>query len=476
MQPGERISIIFRLFLPLILLVFLRTSPVPAAIQRDLTQARIAQEEGYPQAAADALRRVAAREPWRTNLWERIGQAEYAAGQNAEAESALQNALEAGTLSAEGRFLLGEIQLKLGNPAAAEKTWQDLLHDSGPSARVYERLVDLQRSQGDDAAVVTTLRAWHRSSAVDARAAFLLGLYLSAVQPEEALPYLLESVQRDAGYSEAVQSMRKGLALATNTDQPAYGWLMIGRSLGSIGQWRLAETAFKRSTDLAPGYAEAWAFLGEARVQNGATGKAELDRARALAPQSTVVNALYAFTLRRQAKYQDALVYLQAVAAQEPEEPIWQVEMGNTQVAMGDLSAARASYERAVALAPKNTVYHQALARFSVQYTVDIRGLGLPAARQAVLLSPNDPAALDTMGWTLANLGDAASAERFLQRALEHDPAHASANLHLGQLYLQQQRPAEAYFYLRQAASPGSEESASSIARRLLQRYYGEGG
>jgi predicted Zn-dependent protease len=307
----------------------------------------------------------------------------------------------------------------------------------------------------------------------------MLGLHLAVTAPKEAETILIDAANRDPSYSAAVQSLRGSLALFASTEHPAYGWLMIGRSLGAIDQWALAEEAFHQSTGLSPEYAEAWAFLSEARAHNGGSGRPEMERALQLSPGSPLVNALNAIALRRQAHYAEALEFLKDVALQEPEEPFWLVEIANTLVAQGDLMAALGYFQRAAALDDENTIYWQALAMFSVDYNVDIRGVGLPAARQAVMLAPEDPSALDVMGWALANLDDSITGERFLQQALALDPAHPLANLHLAQIYLRRQQNREAYLYLKQAAgqSGSAGPSAAAVAetaRRLLKQYFGE--
>jgi tetratricopeptide (TPR) repeat protein len=129
-----------------------------------------------------------------------------------------------------------------------------------------------------------------------------------------------------------------------------------------------------------------------------------------------------------------------------------------------------------VNLEPNNAFAWRTLARFSIDYNSDIRGLGLPAARQALLLVPEDPAALDLLGLAFFQLGDTISAERFLQRAIEKDATFAEAYLHLGQLYIQQQESLLARDYLRQALVLAQEKPVGEMARRLLQQYFQEGG
>jgi tetratricopeptide (TPR) repeat protein len=481
MQPGGKLIYFLKICLPLILLIWLDAFPVPRAVQDSLREARIAHQDDHPKIVAGALRQVLLYEPWRKPAWEQVGRAELAAGRVEEAIQALRQAEEAGVLTPEGLYQLGEAYASRGDLQSAKETWLVLVRLPGSEnvelkSRAFEQIAQVQREAGDIPAAIATLRDWRSLEPANAKVLFLLGLHLSVIDPRESLPLLLEAARLDPAYTPAAQALRRGFGLATTNEDPGYAWLMIGRALGSAEQWDLAAKAFRQSVEVAPQYAEAWAFLGEARSHLGENGKVELDRALELNPNSTLVRALLALYYRRSGDPAQALVYLEEVARQEPEEPVWQVELGNTQVETGDLIAAREYYEQAIQLSPNTGLYWLDLARFSIQYDVDIRGLGLPAARQAVTLAPDDPAALDTMGWAMMALSDYASAERFLHQALEKDDTYPLALLHLGQLYLQQQNPERAYAYLKRAASSDTQGSVALIARRLLQQYYGEGG
>jgi tetratricopeptide (TPR) repeat protein len=474
MQPGSRISLFLKISLPLLILLLLNVLPGARLVTGSLREAALARQAGKPLAEADALRKAYEREPWRKNLLERLGSAEWSAGRAREAAQALQDAADTNAISLDGRYLLGQAYELLGDGVSAEAAWSGMLRAGGPSARAYERLAVLYRAQGDLPAAVEVLSAWRAWDPQDPRAAYLLGLDLLVSQPDAALPLLVEAAQKEPAYTPTVQILRGGISLAGQSTDPAYSWLVIGRALGSAAQWDLAQQAIQQSLTAAPQYAEAWAFLGEAKVHLGQDGWPDLEKATKIAPDSPVVRALTSLYWRRQGNYDRALTDLQVIADQEPEEPVWQVEMGNTLAEKGDLDAARACFEKATQLAPQRSIYWQYLAAFSAQYNVSIRDLGLPAARKAVLLDPNDPGALDAMGLTMMSLGDLASAERFLQRAIQKDGAHVMASLHLGQLYLQQADIARARPYLQRASSLAGDSQAGEIARRLLKQYFGE--
>lgn len=479
MHPGERLSFLVFILAPAVILISLNAYPASIGLRSGIESANVARSNARYQEEADNLRQVLAREPWRVWLWEQIGFAEVKAARFPQAVEAFLYAEAADALSLDGLYQLGEVFLQQDAREAAEETWRKLLQrgeniPGDVAAKTYERLAQLQRSRGDFSAAVDTLRAWKTTDPNNARAAFLLGLHLTVLSPDEAVRLLVDASSQDPFFTPTVQIIRRGISAAGESDDLAYGWVMIGRALGSAGQWDFAIEAFQQAVEASPQYAEAWAFLGEARHQIGQNGKIDLDRAAALDPESVVVRALMAMHYRREGNYDRALENLQAIAVREPEEPMWEVELGNTRAEEGNLPVALEHFQKAVHLAPDLSIYWQYLARFCVTYNMSIQAVGLPAARQAVILSPNDPGALDLMGWTMVTLQDYASAERFLQQAVKKDASHKQALLHLGQLYLQQQEPGRAYPYLKKALLLGGDDPAGAVARRLLLQYYGE--
>ncbi|MBI4927724.1 MAG: tetratricopeptide repeat protein, partial [Anaerolineae bacterium] len=246
----------------------------------------------------------------------------------------------------------------------------------------------------------------------------------------------------------------------------------VGRVLASFNEWELAAEAFHQSILSRPDYGEAWAYLSEARQHIGQDGSADLERALALAPDSLAVMTLASLYWQRQGDYDQAIAYLNAAVAVDPGNPVLQVELGRTFAEKGDLAAAQGYYQKAIELDPHESAYWRSLAEFALSKQIQIRELALPAARQAVLLAPADPAALDVMGQALLMLDDSLTAERFLRRALQADPKYAAAHLHLGQVYLLQGDRLHARQELDQAIALAPGSTTAAIADRLLQRYF----
>jgi tetratricopeptide (TPR) repeat protein len=230
-----------------------------------------------------------------------------------------------------------------------------------------------------------------------------------------------------------------------------------------------------RAETLNPSYAEAWAFSSEARQQLKQDGLPDLEQALALSPKSAALQALAGLYYRRKGDSQQALQHFMAAAEAEPQRGIWQVEIGSSYADLHNTQKGLEYYQKATGLEPENASIWRLVAQYCLIHDLSVREAGLPAARQAAALAPEDPASADLMGQVMLALGDQASAERFLQQSLEKNADYPAAYLHLGQLYLQQNRLDLAEYSLARAARHVGEDAESILlAQRLLARYFGQ--
>jgi len=98
-----------------------------------------------------------------------------------------------------------------------------------------------------------------------------------------------------------------------------------------------------------------------------------------------------------------------------------------------------------------------------------LRQVALPAARQLLLLTPADPAALDLMGQALIALEDPLNAERFFRRAIQSNSSYAPARLHLAEVYLLRGATTAARQELDMTITLAPGSSEAEYAQRLLQ-------
>lgn len=458
----------FRRSLILLLLLTLILAPRPLAGLLDMLSADRLDAAHDFAAAASVYASAAERLPWLPSLWERAGRAAFFSGDPDSAVLYLERANERGALSAWGWTYLGGAYLELGEAGLADAALRHAL----PLAEALQKFAEAARSRGDFSGAVD---AWRRSIDYGLNEAlnhYQLGLLLAATRPEEALPDLMQAARLDPALAAPVQSLRTAINTALGSDDPAYRFLFVGRALAALGEWDLAEEAFRNAIDANLRYAEAWAWLAEARQQRSLDGGPQLHRALTLNPDLAVVQGLYGLYLQRQGQLEEARIAFLKAAAREPGEASWQLALGSLSEQSGDLVAALGYLNRAVALAPASAPAWQALASFSLRNSTDLSGSGLQAARRLVELAPDDWRSLDLAGQILMETGDTAGAEALLKKALELATEQAGPALHLALLYLQAGDRAAAHSYLSLARTFDPQGPIGERAERLLQQYF----
>jgi tetratricopeptide (TPR) repeat protein len=111
------------------------------------------------------------------------------------------------------------------------------------------------------------------------------------------------------------------------------------------------------------------------------------------------------------------------------------------------------------------------LASYCLVYNNQLETEGLAAARQAVVLAPEDPTALDLLGQILVELGDNYSADRFFWRAIQSNPGYAPVYLHRGVMYLNIGDREKAYEALHRVLDLAADQLEGQQAQRLLGKY-----
>ncbi len=476
MQPLTNYRLLLRLLMPMILIPLFGLAPRPHKLSALIKQVEIGVSAGNFTQAAHNLAAIAEIAPAYTGLWEQAGFAALRSGNYQGAADYFDQAQQQRSLSRAGQEALAEAYLHLGQGERAESIWSELVQTGSGTADVHKQLLSVHLSRKDFTAAIDDLRhlvALHPDQA-DYR--YNLGLLLSTQQPDIAMPYLSQAAELDPSYRRQVEVISKGILRGQQEGDESYALVESGRSLASLGDWELAATAFEGATVLRSDYADAWAFLGEARQHftesDTATGGLdELQQAIALAPTSLTANTLMALYWQRQSEFDLALEHLQTMRKEYPSNPAITAEVGSTLAMQGELSAALDAYQQAVELSSEDPFYLSQLANFCVQYEYLAREVGLPAARKAILQSPNDPYIVDTMGQVLFLLGDVNTAERYFYQALARNPDYPSAHIHMGLSKILQGESTAAHQHWDYVISldPGSADAVQ--ANRLISTY-----
>jgi len=418
--------------------------------------------------AAEHYQAAAQRIPWRADVYELAGHHFYYAEEYEKADSAYQTALKKNALSPEGWVAWGDVTYLRGDAKRAAEIWEQGIEQQNPSDKLYSRLAQTYQDDKEYSKAAQYLKRYVDVHLDDASARYRLGLLLTLSNPDEALSELLNASQLDPQFDPAVQTLRTALNLSTVSDSPSDGQVLIGRGLGLVNEWELALVAFEQAIKLDEKNAEAWAWLGEAKQQTGQNeASTYLDRALELGPNSSIVHGLRGLYFQRVGNHYEGLIEFQEAAKFDPENPSWYVSIGQELAGTGDLIRAIQAYQYAISLAPDDASYYLALAELCAQNNANVRDVGIPAAQKAVRLEPDNPHALDTLGWLSVLDERYYEAELFLQQALNRDPQLASAHYHLALMYLQLDDFDSMYPQLIAARDLGSTE-----AEALLQQYF----
>jgi tetratricopeptide (TPR) repeat protein len=465
------IALVSRILLPLVFVLILDLSPLPDRVSRAAREAYAAASQDQPVYEVDHLGELVEFYPWRFDLWERLGIRAVDARQPEKAILALQQAGSEASLSNNGWLAMGDAYYQQGEYQLAAATWEALKGVSGPSTELFQRLESAYRAEGSTEGMRSLLQAWAEWSPADAQVVYRWGLWLAADQPAAGLNVLLKAAQLDPKLYPKVRILQAGINAAIASDDLAYNLLMAGRAMISLDEWEAAEAAFQKAVRINSSYADAWAFLSEARQHLGQDGLPALNQALALDPTSLLVQAVQAMYWQERGNLEKAEVILKKIAALEPENGVWQISLGSLEAQKGDLLAALAYYQKAVQVDEGNPVYWRELASFCVNFEVQVSEVGLPAARQAVALAGDDASNLDVLGQALAGVQDLESAQRFYQRAIQQDSQYAPAYLHLGLVYLTQGEQEQAVELLKEAVRLAPAQPAGEQAQRILERY-----
>jgi tetratricopeptide (TPR) repeat protein len=246
----------------------------------------------------------------------------------------------------------------------------------------------------------------------------------------------------------------------------------LGQALGAIQEWPLAIDALQLATQQDPNYTEAWAYLGEAQQQTGGNGLESLETALSLESQSYSANLLMALYQRRNGEPGEALDHLLIAEQQDPNNLLLKEDIGTTYAEAGQVEEGLSYLEETAEAHPEQSLAWQILARLSINFDVKVTNVGLPAARQAVLLAEDDPTALLLLGRAYFQNGNISMAERFFSEASILEPLSAEPRYYLGLLYLNQGDHPAAEDHLSQAFQLDPTGIIGLQAQKILEQYF----
>lgn len=463
-------SVSLRLTILAILLLLLQPFPIDWRDKEDFRLAREASQSGHQFFQIKQLQSIFQRHPWRGDLIGYLGEISFLQGDKNKALDYLLEANQKEKITREGRAILLSLLLENGLPQANKVTILQIINSAECSDLSNILSKWTTPSFGD---WIEITKSWVERCPNDPDALFQWGLYRLIDNIPEGLKYLKTAAKIEPKYRSVLSEIEEFHALILSEKNSAYHLTILGRTFMRLEKYELAQEVFKKAVQIQPDYSEAWAFLGETKLQLGdVTGKEDLEKAIRLNPQSVVSRALHSHQLAREHDYDQAIREMELVTQIDPQQSIWVIELGRLNALAGDLFKAYSYYDKAISMDPNNPLVWKNMAQFCVTYDFDVSGRGLSSAREALRLSPEDAESQKIMGDILYHLGDWASAERFWVVALHLNPVYGEVYFSLGQLYLQQNRMEESLKMLEKARTYSSQDDIKNLATRLIERYF----
>jgi tetratricopeptide (TPR) repeat protein len=365
-------------------------------------------------------------------------------------------------LEAQAEIMRNEIR-------SAVQAWQKANGACPDEAAYYQALLRHYWNQNDLTAARSVLEEWIALGGEDPWSYLQLGILLAVTQPEDAIDPLRKAQQLSEEPLALPSALIRAIEDAREANLPAYTLASVGQALTRYAEWTPAVWAFEAALALDPEYAQAHAYLGLALDRSGQDGFEQLQAAVSKQPQDPPAYVFFAYHWQMKAQPTIAKIYLEIAARLDATNPAISAQLAQVYADLGDLEAAKNALMISVTLAPEDAQFWYLLARFSIEREIEIQTLGLPAARNAMLLDRQNPAGLVLLGYAHLTLGDFDLAERLLWRAVRMNPEVAETQYYLGLLRRLQGYPDRARAAWEYARLLDPDGAIGELAGRMIQ-------
>jgi tetratricopeptide (TPR) repeat protein len=300
-------------------------------------------------------------------------------------------------------------------------------------------------------------------------------------EPNSVAAMLLDArlLALEKNFSEAIEQAKKAVAAEPNN---AAAHFTLGTIFASRNELDEAVKEYNETLRISPRAAAALAELARLSLARGSVDAAVQYAQQAAQndprnPQVRLrlVRALLArFDSRRASGERGDLSAAESeltpLAAEFPNEPAVQAELGNLLLRKNDLAAARKTFDKVLQLDPAS---HEALLGL---VTLDVAEKKLPSARARLdarlAKDPNDRAALLLSARLYVNSNELVKAEQAFLKLIDVDPGELQAYQALGRIYLSQHKNDQALAKFEELAKrqPKPVAAQTMIAMILQQQ------
>lgn len=423
-------AVVARLAAIVVIVALAAREPLSASITRGLDQAARRAEQGEPDAALAAYRRVAARVGANPFIYRQLVQLSLDARRYGDARMYLYQLAELEGWSDAQRQDLARALEQTGSTAQARVLALSLLEseNADPAALVTVAEAALSRQAWDEAQAA--LERLVTADPGDYGALYQLGALVAPLDPAQAKDLLLRALA-DPAWAGRAQTVLEALA-GYETLSPTGAHTGVGLALTGLGDWALAEHALVQAVAVNSVNSTARGYLGFVRDQQGRDGLPDLESALAMAPADPTLYYLLGLHWQQAGDEPAAYDAFTQAQALDPDNPALAAEIGASLQRQGDLASAEAAYRQAVALAPDDVRWKGLLAAFYADSEIELDDERVQFVNDVAALLPSDPDASASLGWVYYRIGAYDAAYAALNKAVQLDPGRVRSRYYFG--------------------------------------------
>jgi len=452
-----------------IIILSLSLTPSNRVVDNQILLARTAAKSGKPGAALEHLEEVLEFYPDSQRYRVSAGELAFAIGDYNRAIFHFESLVK-GLESEEGiNCLLADLYLHLDDIERALEYWA-FAENNCPA--FDQTLLAIARDLIEDGSMAEAdnlLQSLSLSRPQDPEFHLLNGMVVATYDPEKALSSLRLADDLTNNSNLQAQQLFRVIEDARSADHVAYSLAIVGQYYASIGEWMFSVRSLQNAIAIQPDYADAYATLGLARDRIGENGIVELLKAVELAPEEVIPHLYLGMHWQLKNEFDMAFNEFERASELDPTNPAVAAQIGAVYEAKGEINTAIQAYRAAAEMNPQNANFWLLLALICLEYELHLVDIALPAARNAVALNPNNPSALDALGYCYYLLEDFNYAETFILRSIQFEPTSAITQYHLGLLKTIQNEPMSAIAAFKMAYQLDPEGSVGNRAQRALE-------
>jgi putative PEP-CTERM system TPR-repeat lipoprotein len=436
-------------------------------------------------AAAQFIERATTTSPDNVDAWLFKGDLLHAQGKTADALAAYDKAAALKPDNISAHIAIAHLQIGAGKFDAAKMALDAARKRDPKSLLVAYTQALLDFKQGKFAAAQESVQQVLQVAPDHMPSVLLAGaIQYGLGSTQQAEQYLKKYVENDPGNAyasrllvatllkngETTRAIKTLTPLLKDGDKDVQLLSLAGEAYMKAKDYAKATEYFEKASALAPDTASIRTALGLSSLAKGdnARGIAELEMATNLDPQVTQSGILLVMTHVRLKEFDKALAIVAKLEKSQPDNPLLQNLKGGIYVAMNNASAARSSFQKALAMQP---TYFPAIASLA---QLDMRDRKPEAAQKRLesflQADPKNVQAMTALAGIAFSQGRKAEATAWLERASKVKPDDPKPAMLLAAHYLRIGDVQKAHVLAQklQTANPDTPEVLDLLAQTQL--------